>query len=149
MASGIKISGAWRNIGVPFIKVAGAWRSGQLYIKRDGVWRLFAGELKAAVSPSSASAFVNTQGGGNHTGYTNDVTVSVSGGIAPYSYLWQLVAGNMIATNNPTSARTGWNALGSGNAVRHATFRCEVKDAQGTIVYTPNVNVTIEFSNGL
>ena len=73
--------------------------------------------------------------------------MTVSGGVAPYSYSWTKLSGDSITANSATAATTTFSATGlfSGEA-RDATFRCTVTDSTGgtPLTATADVFVSIE-----
>lgn len=63
---------------------------------------------------------------------TNSVTVTPSGGTAPYTYAWAFVDGDAgISINSPTSATTSFSGDPVGTALA-ATYRCTVTDSAGS-----------------
>lgn len=76
---------------------------------------------------------------------TNSVTATGSGGTSPYTYSWTRVSGNNAITASSANGRTtSFTRTGcvAGTAYS-ATWRCQVTDDAGTIVYSSNVSVTI------
>jgi len=64
-------------------------------------------------------------------------SVTVLGGVAPYTYAWARTAGaTQITALNNTSQTTGWQSDGT-DVVRQATFKCTITDAA-----TKSVEVT-------
>lgn len=86
MASGMRVSGSWRNLVAPHGRVAGTWRQAQkLWARAGGVWRVVWSAVAAsltdrsvsssAFTPSSATCYYristdgNAYGGGNTTNF--------------------------------------------------------------------------------
>lgn len=72
---------------------------------------------------------------------TPAVTVTPSGGTAPYSYAWELVSGAAVTPNGAT-----WQASFStistnqpAGTTREATYRCRITDANGYVGFSPDV----------
>lgn len=75
------------------------------------------------------------------------ITAVVTGGIAPYAYLWQRVSGHTgTSASSPTGASTTW-MFTSGSPtppIKVSVWRCRVTDAASTVVYTGDVEVTLD-----
>lgn len=92
--------------------------------------------LSVTISPKPVDSLLNQT--------TEPATATVSGGVAPYSYLWERVSGDPMTVNASTSATTtftgDWGAIGSA--------RCTVTDAVGQTAFdTVLVRIT-EFNPG-
>jgi hypothetical protein len=105
---------------------------------------------KSAVAPLSASCpDVNASRATNNTGLVSGSTsVSVSGGVAPYSFSWVknsgtgnfgAVAINSSTTQNPTFTRSA-AAPGSGAA---GTYTCTINDSSSRST-TVTINVELD-----
>lgn len=74
------------------------------------------------------------------------MSVSVSGGVAPYSYSWQRTGGHTsTGANTPTSNSNTWYVpllLGAGTY--SSTWVCVVTDAVSGSAQTSSVSVAIE-----
>jgi hypothetical protein len=76
---------------------------------------------------------------------TSLISISVSGGQAPFSYSWSHISGDSIWIQNPSSASTGftmWDV--EANAYNSATARCTVTDATSATAYI-DVSVSAEY----
>jgi len=82
------------------------------------------GSLFLSVTPSSANG--STTGGG--TCVSNPVTVSVSGGIGPYTYAWTKVSGDTMTLSDVDGATTTFSASVGINSSKSAVYRCTVTD---------------------
>lgn len=85
--------------------------------------------LSATASPSDAYGATDAPGSPNVS--TNAVTVTASGGRAPYTYSWAKTDGDTIAASAPSSATTAFVGSVPRNDSRQATFECTVTDAAG------------------
>jgi hypothetical protein len=102
-----------------------------------------------SVSLDTTNAYGNDNDGGV-TPYgsvtSNAVTVTVSGGTAPYTYAWEYVDGSIaVVPVAPTSASTTFTATVGSEYPTIAIYRCKVTDANGEIIYTANVNIQLEW----
>lgn len=73
---------------------------------------------------------------------TNSVTVTPSGGTAPYSYAWAKDSGDTISANSPTAATTSFTGSTADGETASAVFTCTVTDNVGAKAYT-SVVVTL------
>ncbi len=90
---------------------------------------------------------VSGSGTGNGPFSTGGVTATPSGGSAPYSYDWEFVSGSgAIAPTADTAASTAFSASGTAPETKNASWRCKVTDNLGTVAYSGNVTVSIEFA---
>ncbi len=98
--------------------------------------------MVATVSPTTLY-----QSGTDDNQTTGSTTVSVTGGVAPYTYSWALFSGDILTVNSPTSATTTFTktSLPLPGSVS-ATYRCTVTDSTGGTPLTAiaDVFVTIE-----
>lgn len=91
-----------------------------------------AGASSLTATPDHSTRFGSCFGTGTST--TNSVTVTASGGTAPYSYAWTRVTSdhptNDPTANSPAAATTTFTQTNIGVAEGYtATFRCTVTDA--------------------
>lgn len=76
---------------------------------------------------------------------TPAVTVSASGGTAPYSYSWQFVSGTNTVVPNGASSQTTFATVTTNqpaSTIRSAIYRCRITDANGYVGFTPDVTFT-------
>lgn len=102
----------------------------------------------SAVPPLTASAspgFVIGQKGIPGTGSvsTNPTSVSVSGGVGPYSYAWEYVSGATFTVNSPSSSTTSFSRVVGDGDEFNGVYRCKVTDSLSNVVYANNVSITI------
>jgi hypothetical protein len=76
---------------------------------------------------------------------TNTVTVTATGGTAPYTHSWAFVSGNNVFTvSSGTSASVSWSAT-VGAIPRAAVWRDTVTDAlSASVVVDVNVTAVVE-----
>lgn len=105
------------------------------------------------ISPTIVSGGVNATSRSVSTGgaqtisqsTTPAVTVSASGGSAPYSYLWQFVSGDdqVSGAGQFTGASFQTTTVNQpAGTTRSAVWRCRITDAGGFIGYSPDVTFT-------
>ena len=116
---------------------------GQVDVINDNVASVAAsvgggGALAASVSPSFASG--QGTGGGPFTSGT--VTVTASGGTAPYAYAWTKKSGDTLTVNSPTANATTFTGTPGVDDALVAVYTCTVTDDVSATV-TVDVSVTI------
>ena len=97
-------------------------------------------------SPLAAAISQTTYDGGML--FDSDVVTTVTGGVAPYTYLWERLSGN-TATQAvfSTQASTGWSYQGAWSGVmKTSAWRCKVTDAAAAVVYTAEISVRMHMS---
>ena len=104
--------------------------------------------LSAIASPGSATGAVT-----NSSLFTvvtsNSVTVTATGGTAPYTYAWTRVSGDSAPTpSSYTAAGVYWSASVGRDQERTATWRCTVTDA-ALDTATVDVGVTLIHNSDL
>lgn len=102
----------------------------------------------SAITVSPAGAGGGASSSSSITVYSSYVTVTPSGGTAPYSYSWSKVSGDAITANAPTSATTNFSANLAPGDFLSAVFKCAVTDAAGVSADSPTVNVTLRNLGG-
>jgi len=85
--------------------------------------------LFVSVNPTSANG--TSTGGGDCT--SNFLTVSVSGGIGPYTYAWTKVSGDTMSTSDHDGPVTSFTATLTINQSKYAVYRCTVTDSVGNV----------------
>lgn len=109
------------------------------------------GDLLGASAATPLSANVNsttTTGLRSGTGLCTTIintVVTASGGTSPYTYLWQRVSGSasIYATSSASATTKFYANLTSYPQTLTGVWRCRVTDAASTIVYCPNVSVSL------
>lgn len=101
------------------------------------------GPLLVSASPSSVSG--SGFGIDTSTVTTNAASVSVSGGLPPYTYSWAIISGSTnILPTAPGAASTAFQrALLPVNGVETADFRCTVTDSLSRTAQTNLVTATV------
>jgi hypothetical protein len=131
MSAWANITGTWRQ-GVLWQNVGGAWRKITPWLNVGGTWNKdpnpSATALLATASPLSVAGAISRPSAGIAT--TNEATVSVTGGAAPFSYAWSAQDGLMTATL-PTAASTRFMAEVEPGSTASDNFTCLVTDANG------------------
>lgn len=77
---------------------------------------------------------------------TSSVTVTPSGGTAPYSYLWAKVSGDDFDIGAPTSATTAFSGAPEFNSDLSGVYRCTVTDDAGSPL-TASITVSVTISH--
>lgn len=125
------IGGTWRK-GVFWENVGGTWRKLTPWLNVAGTWRKdpnpSASTLVAVASPNSVTGAISRPGVG--IAVTNETTVSVTGGTAPFTYAWTSSEGVMTATA-PALPTTRFSAPVEGGDTASDTFAVLVTDAKG------------------
>lgn len=84
---------------------------------------------------SSASALVISRG----------ALVTVTGGVAPYTYAWVHVSGDPQTATAPTGASSSFSATLPPGGSADAVWKCTVTDAAGVAADSPQI--TVELAN--
>ncbi len=150
--SHVKPSGSWKGL-VPgtAVKPAGTWKDVlEIWQNIAGVWKL--GWVNFSISANETAVSGDDSGFAacGDPGSTNIVTVTPSGGTAPYTYAWARVGGaadsGPYQANAPTSAATSFSDVNSSvcdaDVNSTETWRCTVTD-DDTNELTVDVEVTL------
>lgn len=73
------------------------------------------------------------------------ITVTVSGGTAPFTYAWQFVSGDLaVVANTPAAATTSFGAaLVPSGGSKEAVYQCKVTDTNGATITTDTVTAEV------
>lgn len=144
------IGGAWREVSYGEVYLFGAWRRllyGEAYI--GGNWvniAAYTSPLTVTITPAST----NGSSGDNSpvSVVTPNVTASVSGGLAPYTYAWTNVVnggGTASSAIQPTMATTAFIKPSVPAATGYTdTLRVTVTDSLGR---TGTADISVDFVN--
>jgi hypothetical protein len=141
MPTATKVSGNWRWLKSPWYRTGGAWHAViGIFIKSSGAWKRAFGPLTVTVDSTG------TFGAGATDATSDPVTATVSEGIPGYSYQWQRVSGSTVPVcQSPTSLQTTWSAHHTGNVTYDAVWKLKATDGIGTVSYSPDVSVELQF----
>lgn len=142
----VKVSGAWKSATTPAARVSGAWKNlSNGFVRVGGAWKSFF----TATPLSGYLERTTLSGGGVGNGpftTTQNTYVFVSGGVAPYTFGWELVSGDAsIGPNDGTAQSVTFSATGTAPETKVAVYRAVITDNVGTIAYSDNVTITLEF----
>lgn len=101
------------------------------------------GPLSVVASPGDAYGIaIGTTLAGPVT--SNAVTLTATGGTAPYTYLWELVSGDSaVIPDSPNSASTTFSAVVYHNQTKEAVYRGKVTDAAAA---TQSVTIVVQLT---
>lgn len=91
--------------------------------------------LAVTVTPDTITAVV-VGGAGHGPAISTSVTVTPSGGIAPYTYLWTNEAGAVVFSA-ATSATTTFSRVMNSGEIASGTAMCTITDSASSSVYVP------------
>jgi hypothetical protein len=96
-----------------------------------------------------ATAYNQGQGAVSHGVVTTPaVATTVTGGIAPYTYLWQYVSGSLaISITSPTGSSTTFSADVRDGVPETGVFKVTTTDANGAVVDSNNVSVQLVWTD--
>lgn len=116
-------------------------------VRRIEAWNGSAWKVVKNFAPAMSASANNPEvyATGTQTSLTtNSVTITPSGGQAPYTYAWSLYGGDTANITSPTFATTTFSQnVGPGESLI-AQFQCVVTDSLGS---TASVIVTAYFTN--
>lgn len=139
----INVGGVWKPVTALRVNVAGAWKNvTKVRVNVGGVWK-DAGTYLTALSATINDAAPSGRTFGTNPVSTNVVTVTPSGGLAPYTYSWALISGRG-SPESPTMASTRFSEYVDDYGTAVGLFRCTVTDALGATV---TVDADATFNN--
>lgn len=100
------------------------------------------GTAGISVYPESTYGIGNRSSSSTIT--SKPVSVSVSGGVPPYTYNWVYVSGDALTITDPTASVTSFSASVVAGGFKSAVFKCTVTDAAGVSADSPDVQVDLE-----
>lgn len=133
----VRINGAWVSPERAEVRVGSAWRTvtrAEAYV--GGVWKqvaTFLPPVTLALSTTTVTGFAFSG-----TVYTNNVTVTPSGGQAPYTYAWARASGSGTVANAVAATTNFYDTPGDGNSTTGA-FVCTVTDSLGNVAVSGEV----------
>lgn len=120
-------------------------------VRDDGnVSRVFFSSMAASVDPDSVRGYGNDSG--TVTVTTPSASVTVAGGVAPFTYAWTRTDGGSQpwTITAPTAATTAFSSDLDANQSEAASFICTVTDATGATAATGVVNAhAVNLGGGL
>lgn len=165
----VSIGGAWVSPSGAEVFAGGSWRTlqyGEAYI--GGAWRTIANFTPPSPPPPSGGGGGGGGGGSlsltlstisiskrarSSTLITNAVTITPSGGLAPYAYAWSIIGydpGPTYALTAPSFATTSASAsIPSSQVTYTATLQCVATDSLGVTATSDVVTATFYQTAGL
>lgn len=141
-----RINGAWVSPGRAETRIAGQWRTitrAECYV--DGAWKTAATFLPPVTLALSTTLVTGFAFGG--TVYTSNVTVTPSGGQAPYTYAWARTSGAGTVANAAAATTNFYDTPGAGNSST-GIFVCTVTDALGNVAVSDGVQANFDDYGG-
>jgi hypothetical protein len=86
---------------------------------------IYGSDMSVSVSPSAVSGISF----GTGTVTSNAATVTVRGGVGPFTYLWTYVSGDTFTITSNTAASTTFSKAIGLNEAYAGVYRCTVTDA--------------------
>lgn len=142
MSSVRTIAGRRLIVGMSFRTVSGIERIGRARLRNAAnALKVFFSGMEAEASPAFVSGFVNSS---TPSGARTDVTiVSMTGGAGPFTYAWEAVDATGWTISHPTGSSTWFEATPDVFETLSGTFRCEVTDSAGAIVFSNTVEAQV------
>lgn len=123
----VRSGGVWKAVVQPYVRNGGVWKPlVNMFVRSGGVWKLVWTGFTTSLSPTTL-----TQSGPSYSSVTTGTcTVTVTGGVGPFTYAWTIVSGDPSFTpNSPTSASTTFTGTTTDPGVpTFATYKCVVTD---------------------
>lgn len=155
MKIAVHSGGVTRTVAAMHVRVGGTTRAvARAWLRDNGALKQFFASMDSqsggstnspsgiTVSPTGATGFANSAG--TTMARSNTVTVTVTGGVAPYTFAWTYVSGDVVTCNAPTAAATTFSATLSASESRYAEWKCRVTDAAGVVADSATVPVTLQ-----
>lgn len=104
--------------------------------------------MRLSITSSGGHIFLPEPAPGTHD-VQMSASVSIEGGIGPYSYSWTYVSGDagIQPTGSTTNAYCAWSAIVNKNSSRSAVWRVTVTDSVDTAA--ASVTVSLSYSTDL
>jgi hypothetical protein len=156
MTALVRLGGEWKTITAAKVFANGTWRTlAAIRAFVGGEWREVANFTVPATPPgdgggstptgltATASPTEQTASGTTASIISQPITVTPSGGLAPYTYSWTASA---LVISSPTSATSKFTAPGLGRGeMLEAGVSCRVTDSLGSTV-TAHATISFERS---
>jgi hypothetical protein len=153
MTALVRLGGEWKTISTAKVFANGTWRTlAAIRAFIDGEWREVANFTAPATPPgdgggstqtgltATASPDEQTAFGTTASIVSQPVTVTPSGGLAPYTYSW---TASGLTISAPASSTSKFTAPGLGRGeILEASVSCRVTDSLGTVA---TAHATISF----
>jgi hypothetical protein len=148
----VRKGGTWRTITSAKVFASGAWRDVIAIKVYKAGWRtVFTGSSSGGGGSASLSLNLSTTSlsavGNSSVLTTGSVTVTPTGGLAPYTYRWSFTVVDGNATWDIDSETTATTTVtGSGltpNITAHATAHVVVTDSNGVTATSDDVAITL------
>jgi hypothetical protein len=123
----IGFSGAWKQVTGAWIGVGGSWKS------------LTVAPMTASASPTSVSGSVNSSSGTRQNVTTGSTTVTVSGGVGPFTHSWTI---NFTPAPSTDATGTASVSAPSSTTTSFVAQTCNAANSPGTDFYTAVDTVT-------
>lgn len=150
----VRKGGVWRQIASAQVFANGAWRSlVAVKVYAGGAWRTVANFTAPSGTFSlSASDSQIFSSGPTSSQTTNTVTVTPSGGLAPYTYSWVFVSRDSNASYSLTNAASAFTAVSAtgvpAGATGTASIQCTCTDSTGLTATSAVVVASITNTSG-
>lgn len=133
----VAIGSTWKAVANTKAVVGGVWKAGETFTGGSGGGG-DGGGFTLGISPASAYGYSNTS-----PVTSESVTVTPTGGVAPFTYAWTKLSGSG-SINSPTTATTTFNANVPDGDSLIGNYRCTATDAIGSFA---TADCDVEFFN--